>query len=782
MNHFPFSQNLKRFVSAASLVAALAASGAVEPDATVHRDGTNVVVRFTGRLQSSPVASGPFASVTGARSPFLVEAGRGTNEFWRSVLTDVRSIAAGDAFSMAIRNDGTLWTWGANRYGQLGLGHTNSLVEPQQVGTDANWRTVSAGAGAYHALAIRDDGTLWAWGDNRFGQLGLGHTNGVTVPTQVGAETIWESVAAGWRHTMAIRTDGTLWACGDNRFGQLGTGSTNNSSVLTNVGSDANWEMVSASLGEGQRRDDYYADTCRSHTVALRTDGTVWAWGNNESGQLGVGDAGAFFSPIVTSPTQVGDRANWRAVSAGGLNTVAVSSDGALWAWGSGQSSITNGPAQIGIATSWRVASSGSMHSMAMSDDGSIWGWGDTQYGQLGVTTSANEYGTRYTVMPGSSPWQVGSNTTWQAVVAGAFHTIALDENGTIWSWGGGGLGREVVRNASDIQIGAETNWLTIDVGCDYSVGLKTDGTLWAWGWNEDGLLGISAGGDRNIPTQIGSDTNWAQVDAGSSIVTAIRTDGTLWMWGRGRPVPVQVGVETNWVSVSASGQDNSVYYDGIHFMALRRDGTLWGWGQNNRGQLGLGDGVTNYLADPIQISQVGTNSDWRMVSAGWFHTMAIREDGTLWGWGLNGPGSLGIGSLVESTNRPVQVGTDSDWVAVSARRLVTTALRADGTLWRWGISGGTGFPTNAYVPVQVGSESDWRHVATDDDHYYREGAVPTSPWKSGASGPRHSVAIRHDGTMWGFGMNSVGQLAQPVSWIPAPAVGTNWGNSLQSR
>lgn len=771
MNRYLFHLKLRMRLFSVLMVVPLVAPGAVAPNLQVHREGTNAVVNFTGRLQSSSAASGPFASVAGARSPFVAASGWSTNEFWRSVLSDVRSIAAGDRFSMAIRNDGTLWTWGANNYGQLGLGHTNSSVEPQQIGTNANWRTVSAGAGAYHALAIRGDGTLWAWGDNRFGQLGLGHTNGVTEPTQVGTETIWESVSAGWRHTMAIRTDGTLWACGENRFGQLGIGATNGLSALTQVGTEANWEMVSAGPGEGRRRDEYYADTCKSHTVALRTDGTVWIWGDNQYGQLGLGDS----RPMATLPTQVGDQSNWRSVSAGGVNTVAVRSDGSLWEWGYDYLSITNQPSQVGGDTDWRFASAGSMHSMAMRDDGSIWAWGDPQYGQLGVLTSANEYGSRYTIVSGPSPWQVGSNANWQAVVAGVFHTIALDENGNIWTWGGGDLGRAVVSSASDVQIGTDTNWLTIDVGCDYSIGLKTDGTLWAWGWNEGGLLGISAGGDRNIPTQIGSDTNWAQVDAGSSIITAIRTDGTLWMWGRFRPVPVQVGVETNWVSVSASGQDNSVYYDGIHFMALSRDGALWGWGQNNYGQLGLGDGATNFTGNPIQLSQVGTNADWRMVSAGWFHTMAIRQDGTLWGWGLNGPGSLGIGSLVESTNRPVQVGTDSDWVAVSARRLVTTALRADGTLWRWGFSGGTGFPTNAYVPLQVGTESDWRHVVTDDDHYYREGAVPSSPWRSSASGPRHSVAIRHDGTMWGFGWNSVGQIAQPVLWVPAPIGGSDW-------
>jgi len=401
------------------------------------------------------------------------------------------------------------------------------------------------------------------------------------------------------------------------------------------------------------------------------------------------------------------------------------------------------------------------------------------------LPTSANEYNSRYRADAGGpAPSQVGTDGGWTAVASGHAHTIALRDDGSLWSWGGGGgIGRTTVGSSiTNVQIGTESNWRTVDAGRDFTIALRDDGTIWGWGWNEGGVLGLGSPGDRTEPTQIGSDTNWWKLDAGSSTMVAIRTDGTLWAWGRHKSAgPTQIGTETNWIAASAGADSQSVYYDGIHFMALRRDGTLWGWGQNQYGQLGIG--VTaptgELLNSPIQ---VGVDSDWRAVSAGWFHTLAIKGDGSLWAWGQGGPGALGLGGGIQATNRPVQVGQDTNWVAVYAGRFESRALKADGTLWAWG---NIGTPPNANSittnqPVQVGIETDWRHVTTDDNHFYREGEGPVWPWKSIASGWRHFVGIRHDGTLWASGDNFVGQLGQPTFWAPAPIVGRDWGSSLQ--
>jgi alpha-tubulin suppressor-like RCC1 family protein len=333
------------------------------------------------------------------------------------------------------------------------------------------------------------------------------------------------------------------------------------------------------------------------------------------------------------------------------------------------------------------------------------------------------------------------------------------------------------VTSASSVQVGTDANWLTVDAGYDFTIALRDDGTLWTWGWNEAGLLGLGTSTDVNQPTQIDTNTNWKSVDAGNIHVAAIRTDGTLWTWGRFRGKPTRVGSGSNWQAVSASGQSVEIPYGDTHTIALRDDGTLWAWGSNERGQLGIGTFTTQWPYIVNEPTQVGSDTNWRTASAGWLHTMALRNDGTLWAWGLNGAaGALGIGSTIDATNVPVQVGTNNNWAAVSALRLYTRAVRTDGTLWVWGLGSGTGLSTNAYEPVQVGTDANWRSVPTDDNHFYQEGTNPPWPWRSTASGIHHSVAVRHDGTLWASGRNDVGQLAQPVHWLPYPVPGRNWG------
>ena len=184
-----------------------------------------------------------------------------------------QQVAAGANHTVALKSNGTLWTWGDNYYGQLGNGTMANKSSPAQVGTATNWQAVAAGSS--HTVALRSDGTLWAWGWNEFGQLGNG-TDGTFArefsPVQVGTATNWQAVAAGWYHTVALKSDGTLWAWGQNDYCQLGDGTTANKSSPVQVGTATNWQAVAA----GQ-----------CHTVALKSDGTLWAWGYNRYGAVG---------------------------------------------------------------------------------------------------------------------------------------------------------------------------------------------------------------------------------------------------------------------------------------------------------------------------------------------------------------------------------------------------------------------------------------------------------------------------------------------------------------
>jgi alpha-tubulin suppressor-like RCC1 family protein len=351
---------------------------------------------------------------------------------------------------------GTLWTWGTNNYGQLGLGSLSYGPNPlpQQVGTATNWSAIAAGT--FYTVGIRSDGTLWAWGYNGFGQLGLGNTVTKSTPQQVGTATDWMVVTAGGYHTLAIKSDGTLWAWGLGTSGQLGLGDTNSYTTPQQVGTATDWVAVSAGL---------------SHTLAIKSDGTLWAWGKNDLGQLGLGD-----TTNRNTPTQVGTATNWAAVTAGDYHTVAVRSSGTLWAWGFnnagqlglGNTTDQNTPQQVVTGTNWVAATAGTMFTVALRADGTLWAWGVNYYGQLGLGDTTNR----------SVPNQVGSATDWSAVDAGEGHTLAIRSDGTLWAWGHNsdgelGLGHTTSYTAP-VQVGSATDWMAVAAGAGaHTVGIR---------------------------------------------------------------------------------------------------------------------------------------------------------------------------------------------------------------------------------------------------------------------------------------------------------------------
>ena len=348
-----------------------------------------------------------------------------------------------------------------------------------------------------------------------------------------------------------------------------------------------------------------------------------------------------------------------------------------------------------------------------------LWSWGSNQEGMLGSGNTTAR----------SSPVQVGSLTTWNSVRAGALaglgfrgFTVASKTDGTLWSWGYNGFGQlglgDTTSRSSPVQIGALTTWTTnFSVGGIHTAAIKTDGTLWTWGYKANGVLGQNDATSRSSPTQVGALTNWSKVACGTMHVLAIKTDGTLWAWGAGYPgklgngatgdvlSPVQIGALTNWSSIAGGAW---------HSAAIKTDGTLWVWGRNNYGQLGRGN-TTNY-SSPVQ---VGALTTWSKVSCGNNHTLAIKTDGTLWTWGSNNMGSLGQ-NLSPLTHRssPVQVGALTTWDKLSGSTAYhSAAIKTDGTLWVWGNNSGgalgLGTTTNYSSPVQVGVRTTWASVST---------------------------------------------------------------------
>ncbi len=227
---------------------------------------------------------------------------------------------------LALKENGTLWAWGNNFFGQMGNGQAgfdNYINDPAMIGTDTDWAYVCAGN--VSSFALKTDGSLWGWGNNSIGQLGIGSNVNMLVPTKIG-EASYITVTSGYYNTFAIRNDGTLWAWGYNNIGQLGTGDLISRSVPTQIGLDSDWVSVKAGY---------------NHVVALKSNGTIWAWGSNNNGQLGDGTNINKMSPI-----QVPIGSGWTKIAASGITfaviggqiynstSLAIKSDGTLWGWG----------------------------------------------------------------------------------------------------------------------------------------------------------------------------------------------------------------------------------------------------------------------------------------------------------------------------------------------------------------------------------------------------------------------------------------------------------------
>jgi len=222
-------------------------------------------------------------------------------------LSGISAVAAGFSHSLAVKSDGTVWAWGNNTEGQLGNGTTNNYSStPIQVSDLSG--VIAVAGGDHHSLALKYDGTVWAWGENLLGELGNGSTNSSSTPVQVSGLSGVIAIASGYLHSLALKHDGTVWAWGDNNYGELGNGSTNTSSTPVQVSSLSG--VVSVAGGSAD-------------SLALKSDGTVWAWGYDADGELG--DGSATDNPTST-PVQVSGLGTVITVAAGGYHSLAVKS------------------------------------------------------------------------------------------------------------------------------------------------------------------------------------------------------------------------------------------------------------------------------------------------------------------------------------------------------------------------------------------------------------------------------------------------------------------------
>ena len=320
---------------------------------------------------------------------------------------DVKSIAAGELFGSFIKENGTLWSWGNNLCGQLGLNFLGGFGDrPCQEKTySCNW--VKASHGCQHTMALKNDGTLWTWGCNTTGLLGDGTVIVRSLPVQVIGGLLWKDIAAGYEHSMGITTDNKLYSWGANSVGHLGDNTTiSKSSPVQESSLSTNWCALAAGQGTG---------------YAIKTDGSLWVWGWNGCGQLGDNTVVNKSSPV----REASSSSNWCAVSSKCRFVAAIKTDGSLWTWGDnacGQLGINtiiskSSPVrEISSSTNWCQVSTGNCFVAAIKTDGSLWSWGNNFCGQLGDGT----------INAKSSPVRESTSASnWVSVSAGCAFTLA---------------------------------------------------------------------------------------------------------------------------------------------------------------------------------------------------------------------------------------------------------------------------------------------------------------------------------------------------------------------
>ncbi len=606
-------------------------------------------------------------------------------------LSEIKAISSTHLHNLALKSDGSVKSWGYNLQGQVGNNDTNMFeLTPETVvdtgGTGFLNGVVDVEAGYYFSAALKVDGTVWTWGDNNFGQLGDDNKpNDSLFPVQVSVINSIVDIETGYHHTLALRADGTVWAWGYNYYGQLGD--------ETNINKNSPVQVSELSGIVDIAAGSY-------HSLALMLDGTVWAWGYNADGQLGDGT-----NIKKNSPVQVEYEGGYLSgiveVYSGRYVSMAKESDGTLWAWGFNETGQlgdgtldTSYEPVIINTTSIDDVAIGAHYVIAVDNAGDVLAWGNNGYGQLGLGN----------ISAMDEPYQVSGISDASGITAGYYHSAIINSDGSVWSWGydvyhqsGDGIYGQFLSYPSQALINDVD---VLDAG-RLHVTAVSNGTAWAWGYGASGQIGQGDTATKTIPVDIDLGSNVVNSISGGNDQTLAVVNGTVWAWGNNAYGQLGLGNATSPQKSPkhVSGLSNivSAVSGWYHSIALSNTGNVWAWGYNLQGQVGIGNTEIPQNS-PVPLSGL---SDIVAVSAGGFHSLALTNTGDVLAWGHNGSGQLGLGNKTSQHYSPEIISELDDIyiVSIHAGKYFSAAITNAGDVYTWG--------DNPYGQLGVGDMDD---------------------------------------------------------------------------
>lgn len=579
-------------------------------------------------------------------------------------------ISVNYTFCAALNNNGQAYMWGDGSYGRLGNSDITSRETPVAVCGSHTFIDISCGNG--HVLGLKSNGSIFSWGYNFFGELGNNSTTDYSTPVAVCGESVFTKILAVMNSSYGLTSTGQLYSWGDNTFGQLGDNTNQSKSTPVAVCGGLSFVDV---FGSGQFPTIF----------AITSTGSLYGWGFNLEGSLGIGTNGGdgdFTSTPIAVASSLSFSTLYATVYADRSTFIGITRDGGMYGWGKNshlQLGNTNEtPKQVTGFTFSNVYGA-SEYACGLISTNLAYCWGSPQSGRLGNNDESVSV----------TPVAVCGGFSFSHLATGYYtHTLGLTTTGVLYAWGNnftGALGNNTTVNRSTpvAVCGGGRTYCQIEAGPNRSYALASTGLLYAWGDNTSGQLGINSTVSRITPVAVCGGLTFASISAGLASAYGITTAGVTYAWGSGtsgilgdnssidKSTPVAVCGGLTFCKISAGN---------YHVLGITTSGIVYSWGQSVYGE--LGDNTLVAKSTPVAVCGGITFKD---IAAGDTHSLGLATNGTLYGWGSNLYGELGTNNYPTSYSTPVLVCGGFVFNKISAGQNTSYGITSGGQLYSWG-------------------------------------------------------------------------------------------------